>query len=229
MPRAPRQLGSTPGEYVCGDAKATLVGLTEILLSRKVQKIGFRTKSSQDVLNAQAASPVFATDGLDPRRLAIELAKALPKESVITCGCGHYWSFVIQYMQLPANAEIYFTHQFGAIGQALPVAFGASIASPGRPHILIEGDGSLFMHLQELETVARYKLPLMVIVWNDSGFGAEVHKLRAHGFEPHLAQWQSPDFVSIAKAMGGGWHPCREGFGCGSGGRESFSTWAAYS
>ena len=43
----------------------------------------------------------------------------------------------------------------------------------------------------------------MLVVWNDAGYGAEVHKLVAKGFDEKLAQWESPDFVAIAKAFGG--------------------------
>jgi acetolactate synthase I/II/III large subunit len=59
------------------------------------------------------------------------------------------------------------------------------------------------MNLQELETVARYNMQLVLLVWNDGGFGAEVHKLRVKGFDPALAQWTSPDFAAIAKSFGG--------------------------
>ena len=60
------------------------------------------------------------------------------------------------------------------------------------------------MNLQELDTVCRYKQQMVLIVWNDNGFGAEVHKLRAKGFEPSLAAWETPlDFVALAKAFGG--------------------------
>src|SRR5690606_14975370 len=50
---------------------------------------------------------------------------------------------------------------------------------------------------------ARHRVPMVLIVWNDCGFGAEVHKLNAKGFKPELAQWTSPDFVLLAKAFGG--------------------------
>jgi thiamine pyrophosphate-dependent acetolactate synthase large subunit-like protein len=90
------------------------------------------------------------------------------------------------------------------VGQALPLAIGIGFGNPGRPHVAIEGDGSLMMNIQELDTITRYKLPLVLLVWNDAGFGAEAHKLRARGFEPDLARWQSPDFVAIARGFGGG-------------------------
>ena len=58
-------------------------------------------------------------------------------------------------------------------------------------------------NLQELETVVRHKMQMVLIVWNDAGYGAEVHKLVAKGFDEKLAQWSSPDFVALAKSFGG--------------------------
>ena len=59
------------------------------------------------------------------------------------------------------------------------------------------------MNLQELDTVARHQISMVLIVYNDCGLGAEVHKLRKKGFDPGLAQWNSPDFVSLARSVGG--------------------------
>ena len=89
------------------------------------------------------------------------------------------------------------------MGQGLPLAIGIGAGNPGRPHVSIEGDGSMMFNLQELDTVCRYKMQMVLIVWNDAGFGAEVHKLHAKGFDQSLAQWESPDFVAIARAFGG--------------------------
>jgi thiamine pyrophosphate-dependent acetolactate synthase large subunit-like protein len=85
----------------------------------------------------------------------------------------------------------------------LPVAIGVGAGNPGRPHIAIEGDGSLMMNLQELDTITRYNMQMVLIVWNDGGFGAEVHKLSVKGFDVSMAQWRSPDFVALAKSFGG--------------------------
>ena len=67
----------------------------------------------------------------------------------------------------------------------------------------VEGDGSLLFNIQELETIVRHRMQMVLVVWNDAGYGAEVHKLVAKGFDEKLAQWESPNFVALAKAFGG--------------------------
>jgi len=201
---APVELGVLPGLYARGDARRTVASINTILEERKVQKEGYRTDATREILGAADAPFESPVDGLDPRRLLRCLAPALPRNPLITCGGGHFLGFAAMHFPLPDDADMQFSLQFGAVGQTLPVAFGIGAANPDRPHIVIEGDGSMMMNLQELDTVARYRQQMVLIVWNDSGFGAEVHKLRAKGFEPSLGAWQgSPDFVALAKAFGG--------------------------
>jgi thiamine pyrophosphate-dependent acetolactate synthase large subunit-like protein len=107
------------------------------------------------------------------------------------------------YTPLPEGVEIQYSYGFGAVGQGIGVAIGTGAGNPGRPHIAVEGDGSLMFNIQELETIVRHKMQMVLVVWNDAGYGAEVHKLVAKGFDEKLAQWESPDFVALARAFGG--------------------------
>jgi thiamine pyrophosphate-dependent acetolactate synthase large subunit-like protein len=99
--------------------------------------------------------------------------------------------------------EIQYSYGFGAVGQGIGVAIGTGAGNPDRPHVAVEGDGSLLFNIQELETIVRHKMQMVLVVWNDAGYGAEVHKLVAKGFDEKLAQWESPNFVALAKAFGG--------------------------
>ena len=201
---APAELGTLPGLYARGDALKTVRSISAKLAERKVQKEGYRTDAMREVRDTAPEPVEKATDGLDPRALLQHIGRALPRNALVTCGAGHFLGFAAMHLPLPDDADMQFSLQFGAVGQTLPVAFGIGAANPGRPHIVIEGDGSLMMNLQELDTVCRYKQQMVLIIWNDNAFGAEVHKLRAKGFEPSLAAWETPlDFIALAKAFGG--------------------------
>jgi acetolactate synthase I/II/III large subunit len=199
----PDAIGVLPGLYVHGDAGQAVTALEAMLASRQVRKTGFRTAETKATLTAPAHAFPSPNDGLDPRVLARQLSKALPKGILLTSGAGHFFSFPAMYTALPAESELQLSYHFGAVGQGLPVAIGVGAGNPGRPHVAIEGDGSLMMNLQELDTVTRYKMQMVLIIWNDGGFGAEVHKLSVKGFDVGLAQWRSPDFVALAKSFGG--------------------------
>jgi acetolactate synthase-1/2/3 large subunit len=199
----PEEIGVIPGLYLQGDARQAVAALNEALETRQIRKQGLRTPATKAVLDAPPHRFEAPKDGLDPRALAHHLGAALPKGALLTCGAGHFFSWVGMYTPLPEDVEIQYSYGFGAVGQGIGVAIGAGAGNPGRQHIAVEGDGSLLFNLQELETIVRHKMQMVLVVWNDAGYGAEVHKLVAKGFDAQLAQWESPDFVALARAFGG--------------------------
>lgn len=198
----PEEIGPLPGLFARGDARRAAATLTGMLEARQARKAGYRTPQTQEIMNAAPAPLDRPAGGLDPRALMQKLGHHLPEDVRIVTGVGHYLGFVVMYLPLPRRADQIITYQFGSIGQALIQAVGAAAAKDGRPTLLIEGDGSLMVHIQELETAQREGLKLVVIVMNDNAFGAEVHKLRAKGFEPSLAKWSNPDFVALVRSFG---------------------------
>jgi thiamine pyrophosphate-dependent acetolactate synthase large subunit-like protein len=91
---------------------------------------------------------------------------------------------------------------FSAIGNAISFAIGAAAAHRDGKIMLIEGDGSFLMHIQELETVRRHKLKILFVIMNDGAYGAEIHKLRAEGLDDSGAVFGRPDFAAIANGFG---------------------------
>src|ERR1700722_11137048 len=199
----PEEIGVIPGLFVQGDGRKTVAALNEALAARQVRKQGLRTAATREILDAPPYRFEAPTDGLDPRALAHHLGAALPKGVLLTCGAGHFFSWVAMYVPLPEGCEIQYSYNFGAVGQGIGVAIGTGAGNPGRQHVAVEGDGSLMFNLQNLETITRHKMQMVLVVWNDDGYGAEVHKLVAKGFDEKLAQWESPNFVALAKAFGG--------------------------
>src|SRR5262249_4494699 len=90
---------------------------------------------------------------------------------------------------------------FGAIGSGLSHAIGVAVARNDRKVLLIDGDGSLIMHIQELETIARHGLQMLIVVLNDGAYGSEGHKLRMDRVSDHLVRFGRPDFASIAEGF----------------------------
>jgi len=199
----PEEIGVIPGLYVQGDGRKAVAAINNALEARQVRKEGFRNTATKAVLDAPPHRFEAPKDGLDPRALAGELGAGLPKGALLTVGAGHFFSWIGMYTPLPEGVEIQYSYGFGAVGQGIGVAIGTGAGNPGRQHIAVEGDGSLMFNLQELETIVRHKMQMVLVVWNDSGYGAEVHKLVAKGFDEKLAQWESPNFVALAKAFGG--------------------------
>ncbi|MDA8108313.1 MAG: thiamine pyrophosphate-dependent enzyme [Betaproteobacteria bacterium] len=64
------------------------------------------------------------------------------------------------------------------------------------------GDGSLMMHVQELETIRRHRLNILIVVMNDGAYGSELHKLRAEGMPEDGSVFGYCDFAAIARGFG---------------------------
>ena len=68
--------------------------------------------------------------------------------------------------------------------------------------MLIDGDGGLLMHVQELETIRRHGLKILFCILNDGAFGSEIHKLRADGLSDHGAIFGRGDLGAVARGFG---------------------------
>ena len=76
--------------------------------------------------------------------------------------------------------------------------------------VLIEGDGGFLFHIQELETIKRHGLRMLICVMNDGGYGSEFHKLRADNVDDSQAIFGRPKFEEIAKGFGLRGHEIRD-------------------
>jgi thiamine pyrophosphate-dependent acetolactate synthase large subunit-like protein len=138
---------------------------------------------------------------LDPRRVVEALEKALPQDWEMVNSGGHCsWFFA----QMPSRPQEKFLtiREFGAIGNGISFAMGVAAARPDRTVVLFDGDGSLMMHVQELETIQRHRLNMLIVVMNDGAYGSEVHKLRSEGMPEDGSVFGYCDFAGIARGFG---------------------------
>jgi thiamine pyrophosphate-dependent acetolactate synthase large subunit-like protein len=190
--------------HVQGDARTAVEALSRELEQRGHAAPGFRTDAVADVLvGPHADTAIFELEPgtVDPRRAVDEIEACVPRDWLIAIGVGHYWLFAIPGLRDRPPDCYLMTYDFAAIGQGLPTALGAAAAGR-RPTILIEGDGSLLMYIEELEVLARHDIPLLVFVMNDGAYGAEVHKMRSKGFVDDEALFGRSDLAAVAAAFG---------------------------
>jgi len=129
-------------------------------------------------------------------KVALELDGAAMVGHVSTAGFSNMLFNKPRSLLLPG-------HFFGCIGQMLPAAMGAVAASGNTPHVLVNCDASVVMHVAEFETAVRYGMPLMVVCLNNQTLGSEYYKFDAHKMKADLATVPSPDLGAVGKAFGG--------------------------
>ncbi|MEJ2132120.1 MAG: thiamine pyrophosphate-dependent enzyme, partial [Gammaproteobacteria bacterium] len=91
---------------------------------------------------------------------------------------------------------------FGALGYALPAAIGAKIAEPELPVICIAGDGGLLFTLEEMAAAMEFGTPVVVLVWNNRGYGEIRDAMVERGVVPIGVDLEPPDFVNVARGFG---------------------------
>lgn len=146
-------------------------------------------------------------DEKEPGNSFIELIGGyIPQDAVITTDVGQNQVWVAQSLMIKRGQRVIFSGGMGAMGYSLPAAIGAAIASK-RPTICFCGDGGIQMNLQELQVVAREKLPVKIILLNNRTLGM-IHHFQEMYFNSNYAQtvedkgYSVPDFTKIAEAYG---------------------------
>lgn len=138
---------------------------------------------------------------LDPRDAVRALDAALPADWEMVNSSGHCSFFFAQMPSRPVERFLTI-REFGAIGNGIAYAMGVAAARPDRPVVLFDGDGSLLMHIQELETIRRTGLNILICILNDGAYGSEIHKLRDDGLPEDGAVFGRTDLGTIARGFG---------------------------
>ena len=135
------------------------------------------------------------------------LSKSLVKGDIIVSDTGHALAWMMQAFAFKKGQR--FIHAFNntPMGYGLPAAIGASFANPGRRIVLVTGDGGLQVNVQELATVAKHRLPIHIILFNNHGHGmcrqTQDQWLEGHHYSTSPdGGLPDPDFKAITRAYG---------------------------
>jgi thiamine pyrophosphate-dependent acetolactate synthase large subunit-like protein len=191
--------------YIHSDARIAVEELEKMLADRSHKALGYRTPDVKAKLtNHNADRTEFPIDPntVDPRESMLILDELLPPNIGLLSGSG-MTSGISNMMMTRRRTIMQAGHFFGCIGQMLPAAMGAVVASDYTPLCLIDGDASYMMHLAEFETAVRYKMPLLVTVMNNECLGAEYYKLDAKKMDSSTSVIPTPNLGAVAVAMGG--------------------------
>jgi thiamine pyrophosphate-dependent acetolactate synthase large subunit-like protein len=192
---------------VLGDAAATARLLADELERRGHRRTGWRTPELAAEIAAHTWRDDPYEDGstaswIDPRSLSIALEALLPADKTVAVDSGHSLGYPAMFLSVQDPHAWVFPNGFQAVGLGLGNAIGAAIARPDRLTVAALGDGGTFMALAEIETAVRLGLKLLVVIYDDRAYGAEVHHFAALGHDVSLVQFPDADLAGIALASG---------------------------
>jgi acetolactate synthase I/II/III large subunit len=191
--------------YLQTDAKLGVEALEAALAQQNFKQTGYRTAEVKKQLVGHLADraefPI--EDGkVDPRDVVTTLDEVVPANISLLTGSGASAGFS-NILFAKERPLVMASHFFGCIGQMMPAAIGAVMASGNKPHVLVDGDASVMMHLAEFDTMMRHKLPLLIVVLNNEALGSEYYKLDAHKMDKQLSVVPTPDLGAVARGFGG--------------------------
>jgi thiamine pyrophosphate-dependent acetolactate synthase large subunit-like protein len=136
---------------------------------------------------------------LQPQAIVRTLRDHLPRETIVVVDGGNFAKHVRRHFDFFENDTFHYPDDFGSVGSSFPMALGVKLARPERPVVCLTGDGGFLLNSQELETAVREKINVMVVVFNDSGFG-NVRAYQKEKFEGRfMCDFDNPPFGELAR------------------------------
>ena len=188
-----------------GDARLVAEQLVAALPHRPPEARPFQSEETRKLITAfdpaQDFQPANTARTLDPRTLALELERLLPRDRNIVVDGGNFLG-VVPYLSVPDPGCFKMIGEFASIGLGFGAALGVAKARPDKTTVLVVGDGGFLMTMGELETVVREDLPMVIVLMNDCAYGAELHFLKLRQQPVGKSVFPDVDFAPIAQGFG---------------------------
>ncbi|MEA1016029.1 acetolactate synthase 2 catalytic subunit [Sphingosinicella sp. LY1275] len=142
--------------------------------------------------------------GIYAPALLKRLSEAAGDKAIFTCDVGQHQMWVAQHCRFVRPQAHLTSAGLGTMGYGVPAGVGALLAEPDATVITVSGDGSIMMNIQELATVRRYRLPLKIVLIDNSQLGM-VRQWQELFFDENFSEIDlsdNPDFAEVARAFG---------------------------
>jgi pyruvate dehydrogenase (quinone) len=141
-------------------------------------------------------------NNIHPEFVADTLDKLASHNAIFTVDTGMCCVWGARYIHGTGQRSMIGSFNHGSMANAMPQAIGAALACPDRQVIALAGDGGLSMLLGDLATIAQYKLPIKIVVFNNRSLGMVKLEMEVAGLPDWQTDMQNPDFAMVAQAMG---------------------------
>ena len=131
------------------------------------------------------------------------MSEIAPPDTIVACDVGQHQMWVAQHWKFHHPRNHLTSGALGTMGFGLPAAIGAQFSCPDRPVVLVSGDGSIMMNIQELATVARCQLPIKMILLDNSTLGM-VRQWQELFFDRNYSEIDlsdNPDFAALCRVF----------------------------
>jgi acetolactate synthase-1/2/3 large subunit len=187
--------------WVIGDVKTVLARLLQELPQK------METEWNGEIQNWKALVPRdhHRKTALHPRFVIQETARRLGDGAIVVTDVGQHQIWAAQFYPFTRPRSFLSSGGLGTMGFGLGAAAGAKIANPKRPVVLFTGDGSFRMNSAEMATLVSYRLPVLIVIFNNRTLGM-VRQWQNFFFGGRYSETdlggRPPDFIKLAEAYG---------------------------
>ncbi|MEM5318154.1 5-guanidino-2-oxopentanoate decarboxylase [Paraburkholderia sp. JHI869] len=191
-----------PDVAVVADSRQALGSLSTRLHERIMPPRQRDWGAQRVALARQAVEASYDAPTRSQRRLVATVTAALPR--VIIAGDSTSPVYAGNFVHDAPEPRSWFNSStgYGTLGYGLPAAVGAKLAAPDRPVVCLIGDGGLQFTLPELASAVEARVPIVVLLWNNFGYGEIRRYMTARDIVPVGVDIHTPDFLALARGFG---------------------------
>jgi len=192
---------------VVGDCGITLKELNRMLAeAAPLQKPGSRKQWLAQIEEWKSTRPLAYEQGerIKPQFVIEQLYELAKDSAIIATDVGQHQMFTAQFYHFDRPNHFLTSGGLGVMGYGFPAAIGAQVGCPDTPVVVVTGDGSFQMNLQELSTAMQYNLPVKVVILNNRFLGMvrQFQELFYDKCYTATHMEHAPDFVKLAESYG---------------------------
>jgi acetolactate synthase-1/2/3 large subunit len=196
----PAEIGKLrpPEVGIAGDISRALDGLTAV---PAIDGWRAHCRQMKDEFQARYDAP---GNGVYAPALLKALTEQAGDELIVTCDVGQHQMWVAQHCRFSRPQAHLTSAGLGTMGYGIPAGIGALLAEPEATVVTVTGDGSIMMNIHELATLRRYRLPLKILLLDNSALGM-VRQWQELFFDGNFSEvdlYDNPDFAEVARAFG---------------------------
>jgi acetolactate synthase I/II/III large subunit len=139
---------------------------------------------------------------LAPQRVVADTRAALGRSDIVLVDTGATKMWMARLYPTYEHNTCLVSNGLSTMSFALPGALGVKLARPESKVLAVAGDGAFLMNSQEIETAVRERIPLVVLIWEDGGYGLIEWKMDLELGEHHYVKFGNPDIVTYAESFG---------------------------
>ena len=150
----------------------------------------------------ELAQPAGAGKPVHPQHLMRLVSELAAEDAVFTADVGTPTVWAARYLKMNGRRRLLGSFNHGSMANAMLQALGAQAAQPNRQVISLSGDGGFTMMMGDMLTAVQQKLPIKIILFNNSSLGFVAMEMKAGGYLDTATDLQNPDFAAMAKVAG---------------------------